>query len=126
MFGFYICIVFNEVTEMKKRRVNAKKRSLFIKMVTGVVIVAAVILFLVIMNSAKVKTNAGVNTGTKFYRSVMVEKGDTLWSIAKENVSPGQEDIRALVNEIKDINNLTRDEITYGANIIIPYYEDMH
>ena len=57
----------------------------------------------------------------KYYTSINIEKGDTLWSIASEYVS-GTKTISNYVNELKEINNLQTDCIYQGQNLIVYYY----
>lgn len=59
----------------------------------------------------------------KYFKSVQIEKGDTLWSIAKENMDTEHyKNISEYVKEIKKINALVSDRVTAGNYIIIPYY----
>ena len=57
----------------------------------------------------------------KYYKSVLIDSGDTLWSIAVENKTPGT-DTEDVVEEIKKINGLHSDGITSGNYLIVPYY----
>lgn len=54
--------------------------------------------------------------------SVKIEKGDTLWSIAKEYMSDEYKDIHTYIKEIKKSNGLSTDTIHEGCYIIVPYY----
>ena len=70
-------------------------------------------------------TPTGVNASTKeatSYESIHIDKGDTLWSIAKE-YNTSDISTNDLVKEIKEINGLSSDYITEGNYIIIPVYE---
>lgn len=59
----------------------------------------------------------------KYYKSIEVAKGDTLWSIAKSNIdSRYYKSTYDYVNEVQKINSLTSDNIVAGSHIIIPYY----
>ena len=51
-----------------------------------------------------------IQTGQE--KKYVVKRGDTLWSIAKDN--------NISVNELKEINNLTSNLLTIGQEIIIP------
>lgn len=53
------------------------------------------------------------------YKIVTVEKGDTLWGIAKKNCS-NYNDIRKAVYDIKKANNITSASISPGQEIRIP------
>ncbi|MDO4978114.1 MAG: LysM peptidoglycan-binding domain-containing protein, partial [Eubacteriales bacterium] len=57
------------------------------------------------------------------YKVVEIQYGDTLWSIAKENMNPGFYDINEYIAEIKECNQLCSDQITRGCSLLIPYYE---
>lgn len=59
----------------------------------------------------------------KYYKSIMVERGDTLWSIAAEHTDASVTTID-LVDEIKQLNNLHGDAITCGSYLVIPYYSN--
>lgn len=57
------------------------------------------------------------------YESVLVRKGDTLWSIAKENLDqPSDAEVRDYVNEIANINNISPTNIHAGNYVIVPRY----
>ncbi|MDE7207571.1 MAG: LysM peptidoglycan-binding domain-containing protein [Lachnospiraceae bacterium] len=59
----------------------------------------------------------------KYYKSIEVSKGDTLWSIAKENMDTDHyKNVQEYVNEIKTMNSIKSDHIMSGSSLIIPYY----
>ena len=58
----------------------------------------------------------------KYYKSIVVEEGETLWSIASENMGADYEDKNSYINEVKQMNGLIDDQITIGSYIIIPYF----
>lgn len=68
--------------------------------------------------------NAGTEAGEryKYYTSVQIEKGDSLWSIAQEYISEEYESIDEYINEVMNINHLATDKIYEGNYLCIPYY----
>lgn len=59
----------------------------------------------------------------KYYASIAVQYGDTLWSIAEENISfEHYSDIKDFINEISRINHLSNDKLIAGRYLIVPYY----
>ena len=58
----------------------------------------------------------------KYYTSIQVESGDTLWEIAEEYRTEEYEDINSYIEEVKEINHLTSSQITDGMYLCIPYY----
>ena len=65
------------------------------------------------------------NTLKKYYKSIEVESGDTLWDIASEYAgTDNQEKIRSYVGEIMKINGMTADTIQSGEYLTVVYYAD--
>ena len=58
----------------------------------------------------------------KYFKCITIEEDATLWSIAEENMTEEYSSVNEYISEVKDINNLTSDEIYCGATLIIPYY----
>lgn len=52
-------------------------------------------------------------------RTIVVQDGDSLWNIVKNNCS-GYKDIRKAIYDIKNFNNLTSSNISPGQKIKIP------
>ncbi|NBI90376.1 LysM peptidoglycan-binding domain-containing protein [Lachnospiraceae bacterium] len=106
----------------KIRRQRERKRHIFLSACT---------LFLIIVLSltassflSHAKTNKKMPC--KYYKSIMIEEGDTLWSIALDNISPesGNIAISAYIKEIMKMNGLQNDRITAGMYLVIPYFSD--
>ena len=75
------------------------------------------VLFILIIffNTSKVNSTTSIPQ----YKSVLVEKGDTLWSITKNNCC-NYKDIRKAVYYIRKANNITSANINPGQIIKIP------
>lgn len=59
----------------------------------------------------------------KLYKSITIEKGDTLWDIAEEYITDDYESIDEYVSVLMDMNNLKSDKILYGDQLIVAYSE---
>lgn len=60
----------------------------------------------------------------RYYTDIKVEKGDTLWSIAKTyNKNSGME-IREYIREVKQINQMVSDNINAGDSLTIVYFSE--
>lgn len=70
-------------------------------------------------------TNAYSNVETK-YKEEYIYAGDTLWSIAKDELENNKyfegKDIRYVVDELKKVNNLSSSNLSEGDKIKIPNY----
>ncbi len=60
----------------------------------------------------------------KYYSSICIEQGDTLWSIAKKYADEEYQTIEEYIKEIKQINGLTSERIVEGNYLIISYYHE--
>lgn len=82
-------------------------------------------LIVIFVLSFSLKTNAKENKepDTKIYTSIIIEEGDSLWSIAEDN-RPDDVSVRKYINQIKKINRLNKDEIHTGNYITIYYYAE--
>ena len=58
----------------------------------------------------------------KYYTSVRVEEGDTVWSIADRYITDSQVSKRAYVDEICRLNSLTDGNVRSGDYIVVSYY----
>ncbi len=59
----------------------------------------------------------------KYYTSVVIEEGDTLWSIADQYMDKSIQSKVAYINEVKSINHIhDGDCILAGKMLIVPYY----
>ncbi len=108
---------------MKRKRRYAKnfmRKSLKASAVLLCLVFSAV--FLAYASSSKAQ---GSLTGgrVKYYTSVEVQKGDSLWSICASHISPEYKNEAEYVREVYRLNNLKSDCITEGAFLVLPYYD---
>ncbi len=102
------------------RKARAARKLARMAALAAFVVVAAVML--VLLGKGLIRTNAEVQEGTdKFYKSVTVKAGDSLWTIA-DTYKPAGASTVSYVKELKSINNLRSDNIRSGADLIVFYY----
>lgn len=63
--------------------------------------------------------------GCKYYTSVTVETGDSLYSIASKYYTENYESIEKYIYEIKKVNGIRSDNICQGGYLTIPYYSEL-
>ena len=104
----------------RRRRERMKKMAAFF---LTLIIMTAIGLFIGIKLTT---TSANADTKAprqKYYREYQIEKGDTLWSIAEDEMGPGWSDIREYVYEVEVLNGIEGDNLTAGNYLQLPYYE---
>ncbi len=57
----------------------------------------------------------------KYYKSIEIQPGDTLWDIAEETMTSEYSSTAEYVQVLKEMNNLKSDDIQYGQYLIIAY-----
>ena len=116
-------------SNMKKALLLKKKKALRRRVLVRFLlsVSAVAVLVLVLLFSSKNITRANDNgnnvSKTKYYKTIEVNVGDSLWSIASENKSGEYRTINDYIDEVKSINNLSEDKINSGEKLIIPYFE---
>ena len=116
---------FSELQKRKRQRELREKRPFFI---TGAVLIVSLlcICFFLYFGDRVVKAQEPISDIQ--YKVVEVKAGDSLWSIAKENMSDesnqsGFTDIYQYVHEIKKCNNMKSNQINAGCYLMVPYYK---
>ena len=96
-----------------KKKINIKK---FLR--SSIITILLVIALILILSNISLSHN-NVN-----YKNISIQSGDTLWSIAKfekdNNEYFENKDIRDIVYEIQDLNNLSSSNLKIGEQINIP------
>lgn len=108
---FRTCVRGDLMLKNKYKIVNRRRFNIFI---ISVALIIALITVLFINNN-----KAYSSTYNNLYKEVVVNKGDTLWNIALRNI-PDNYDIRKMVYEIREFNNMDNANIYPGDTIKIP------
>lgn len=103
----------------QKRREAAIKRTVILTM--GIIIIILSLIFINRMNALDHSFAREVNR-QKYYKSVSIQDGDTLWEIASQNMSDEYESVESYVEELKKVNDLASDQISIGQYLTVPYY----
>ena len=103
-----------------KRRKQVAKQKMMLLLVTVFIITVGSIVFGSIFSSAN---NPERNfTQHKYYKSIVIEDGDSLWSIA-EDYCHQYDDTRAYVDELKELNALSSETIHEGQRLLVICYD---
>lgn len=92
------------------------KNRVFILLVLGAVLVSS---FLTI----NIAASSQFRNKEKNIVSVYIDHGDSLWGIASRYYTEQNNSMKDYLNEIKECNHLSDDNVRAGQYIIVPYYE---
>lgn len=71
------------------------------------------------------KCIAGSNEN-KYFTNITIEEGDTLWEVASEHMDEEHYDsVYEYMDELKEVNNMSSDNIYVGQNLVITYYDSV-
>ena len=114
-------------TQERKARIKAKRlrqvalQKLFLLLSITLLIAIGIITCRTIFSSAKTPGN---NTyDQKNYKSIVIEHGDSLWSIADEYCTVDSVDKQTYIDELMQVNNLKSENIQSGQYLIVISYE---
>ena len=116
---------FSELQKKKRQRELREKRPFFI---TGVVLIISLLCISFFLYFGDSVVEAQEPTTDIQYKVVEIKAGDSLWAIAKENMSDelnhsGFTDIYQYIHEIKKCNNMKSNQINAGCYLMVPYYK---
>lgn len=110
--------------EMKQRVYRRKgkaaaKRRILILLATVLLITIGSVIF---GNSFSAAESDEHKTMYRYYKSIELEYGDSLWSIAEEYKLKGSS-TQDYIDELMEINNLSSDTIHSGQHLVVVYYD---
>ena len=108
---------------MKNNRRNTKSRAIA-RFFTALVVISVIVCVILFANKNQVQAVEGTDTVPlkKYYKTITIQPGDTLWSIAGEYKTAGCS-TKEYVEELMLMNDLHNDNITSGQKLLITYFE---
>ena len=112
---------------MSRRELYARRRQQ--QRIRSIISIFALIFsILVVFAVSGLVTNARSTSDLpeyKYFTNYELESGDSLWSIASENIDEHYDSIEDYIEEICIINSVSYDtELIAGSSLIIPYYSN--
>ena len=101
----------------RERRRKMMASTFFVLAVTCVIMTGSIFY-------SSIRSHAG--NGFKYYTSVTVEAGETLWSLADAYIDyENYRDKNSYISEVRSINHLDEDgSLMAGQVLIMPYYSE--
>ncbi|MCR4903690.1 MAG: hypothetical protein K6A23_12585 [Butyrivibrio sp.] len=117
---------FNK-SEERIRQNKLRRERTYRRQITILFTVLAIIFALGVFGGSAIRSNAESEDYTvdyKYYKNVVVGCGESLWTIAEDNISYDHyDDMNAYINEIMSINHISnKNSVTAGAIVTVPYY----
>ena len=107
----------------RRQRALAKRRMILL-LVTLLLITVGTVVFGSTFTFAKDNESAA-NQQFKYYKSIMIESGDSLWSIAEEYKTEHYDSSQDYIDELVVLNNLSSETIHAGQYLMIIYYDSV-
>lgn len=102
-----------------QRKLRTIKRNLIL-MIFSIIFISSLALTVNVMKSNAQQSNTDYTY--KYFTSIVVKYGDTLYSLAEEYAGGYGADLEKYIEEIKHINHLEDDMIRSGQYLVVPYY----
>lgn len=114
-------------SEIRIRNNKIRRKRIVRRQYAILMVLIAAIVFTLLFFTTSFLSDAQTDNFTpecKYYKSVTVHAGDTIWDIATENYSALHYDsVSKYVSEIKSLNNISDTTKVYaGESIVLPYY----
>lgn len=102
----------------RARKIHEQRMHLALSLMVAVICFVGV--FFIFSASSKAESK---DQKYKYYTSISVEYGDSLWTIADEYMDKEFYDHFSYIQEVKSINHIhDENEIVAGKMLIVPYY----
>ena len=111
---------YNRASNRRKRSVHVKK--LFV----GILSLFMIFGLSAFYGSGRVSAHDNAKADPercKYYKSIQIHSGDTLWNIAEEYMTEDYESVSEYITEVKKINKLSSDQIQDSQYLTVPYYD---
>jgi len=109
---------------IKQKQRKAAKRRLMIFLATLTLVIGGCAAYggFLLGTHASAKSEETQSLNKKYYTSIEIQKGDSLWSIAQVYMTDEYESIHDYINELKTINSLESDYINESGFLTVAYY----
>ena len=103
----------------KREAVVRRQRGIF---AIAIIVIVSLGILLGSSINALASSEADIASYNKYYTSIRVESGDTLWTIADEYVEGFNISKSDYIAEVCQLNQISENEIHAGDYIVVPYY----
>ena len=116
----------------KSTRTNGKHRNQFAGNISFIAFICLIMILSICMSFSVSRVSAQENIHAetekthdmsvpKYYKSIQIQRGDTLWEIAHDTIPSKYHSVPEYIEVLKEINGLESDEIQAGRMLIVEY-----
>ena len=109
-------------SKMKQKIRKKQVRRNMILLVLSTILLSSCLVFLASMSIQASDKEHQQQVAYKYFKSIYIAEGDTLWSIADEHMDAHYSNKQEYISEVKRMNSLTSDHIECGNYLIVPYF----
>ena len=115
-----ISLKANESLARRAQKVQMEKRL--------IVVIGIIVISLGILLGSSISTFASAREKArthKYYTSIQLRQGDSLWELAGEYASTDQSE-QEFIDEVCEVNGISESNILHsGQYLVVPYYSDV-
>lgn len=109
--------------QKKLRRQRELRKRIFLVAVTACLVFGFTFCFHAMTSYASTGSDTS-DLEFKYYSSITVKAGDSLWSIAQQYADDHYDGINEYIAELISINHLRNDTLKAGQYLIVPFYSE--
>lgn len=108
--------------------VTRRKREVYMKkLLLGIFLLILIMCMSILLGSNFADAHGNAQEAPvehKYYKSIKINSGDTLWGIAEEYMNDEYNSINDYIEEVKQINGLDSDDIHDSRFLTVAYYDN--
>ncbi len=89
----------------------------------AVILISGCFLYANFLSSAHDSNREAPMKKFKYYKSIVIQPGDTLWNLADEYITVDYGSVTEYIDDLKNMNHLNSDDIQAGQYLIVAYYD---
>ncbi|MEI3340432.1 MAG: LysM peptidoglycan-binding domain-containing protein [Eubacterium sp.] len=107
-------------SEATTRKIYRKRNQFITVVIAFIVIIAGMVVGGNLLQSHRAEASNAYEK-VVYYKSVEIEDGDTLWTLADQYMGDEFKDKESYIEEVKRLNHLSDDTIQAGSYLMVPY-----
>ena len=121
MYSRLDAIAYSEyrIERNRIRRIRHFRRQCFLVALAAALVLIFTLSYHAIVSNA---TEADAEVSYKYYKSIEISYGDSLWAIADTYAGEQYASAKDYIEEVMHINHLSDDTLIAGQYLIVPYY----